>query len=181
MGVFFFGSRPLINYYLLVVYGQIIERNKREIRVKEVLKYPTAKASHFIRRNHQNGSDRPRRINLSCDYQLDYVSSCMNPVKHQNTKKCMKDTRPRQGLFSCLDVLLISFAKKMLSSTWHKHLRERWKSTFSQVCTSCDLVISPCVIANDENYISSSGMANPVRLTLFMNMVNPFARQDDEA
>ena len=73
------------------------------------------------------------------------------------------------------------FREKMLSSTWHKHLRERWKSTFSQVCTSCDLVISPCVIANDENYISSSGTANPVHLTLFMNMVNPFARQDDEA
>ena len=79
-----------------------------------MLKYPTAKASHFVRRkNHQNGADRPRRINLSCDYQLDYVSSCMNPVKHQNTKKCMKDTRPRLGLmFSCLDVLLISSAKK---------------------------------------------------------------------
>ena len=42
-------------------------------------------------------------------------------------------------------------------------------------------MISLCAIANDESYISSSGMANPVHLTLFMNMVNRFDRQDVEA
>lgn len=78
-----------------VVYGQILERNKREIRVKEVLKYPLAKEAHFIRRNYQNsGKDRPRRINLSCDYQLDYVTACTNVHRRQNTKKCIKDYRP---------------------------------------------------------------------------------------
>lgn len=35
--------------YCLVVYGQIIEPHKREIRVKEVLKYPLSKRTHFIR------------------------------------------------------------------------------------------------------------------------------------